>query len=158
MANRTFVNEGFWERIDIAIKLSGMSKAQIAEQMGVNRKALMPTPSDNGTNRSWHSGRLAAFCKITGVSSDWLLGLSNQVQTGVPKSKNIQFFVLDKRTGKAPIYDGNHLFREKWFKQSNLMCCDLAEWVISEDGELWLTDDCGNIGYPPQGRFEIVLI
>ena len=155
MANRTFHNDGFWDRIEQAVKASGMTKLQIAEKMGVERKALYANPSANGDTRSWHSGRLASFCKVTGASADWLLGLSRCKAIKMPKSKQVQFTVIDKRTGKEPIFDHNHIFKEKWFKQSNLIYCDLEGWVISEDGVLMLADECGNIGYPPSDRFEV---
>lgn len=64
--------------------------------------------------------------------------------------------VIDKRTGEAPIFDHNHLFKEKWFKESGLIYCDIDGWYIGEDGELVLIDDCGNVGYPPVDRFEVV--
>lgn len=156
MANRTFTNDGFWDRVEEAINDSGLSKNQIAEKMGVERKSLYANHSPNGDNRSWHSGRLASFCKITGVSADWLLGLSRSKGIKYPKPDKIEFRVIDKRTGKEPIYDHNHLFKEKWFKESHLIYCDLDSWVISEEGCLWLTDDCGNVGYPPSDRFEVV--
>lgn len=158
MANRTFTTDGFWDRVAEAIESSGMTKSQIADKMGVNRKALNPTPSDNGKDRSWYSGRLVSFCKVTGVSADWLLGLSRHKGIKYPKPEAIRFRVIDKRTGKEPIYDHNHLFKEKWFKESKLIYCDLDSWVINEDGSLWLTDDCGNVGYPPVDRFEVVLL
>lgn len=156
MANRTFANDGFWDRVELAIKDSGLSKNKIAEKMGVERKALYFTPKCK--DRSWHSGRIASFCKVTGVSADWLLGLSTRKSIKSSKDKPIQFKVIDKRTGKEPIYDGNHIFKEKWFKQSNLIYCDLDSWCISEDGYLILTDDCGNVGYPPSDRFEVVML
>ena len=158
MANRLFINDGFWDRVEIAIADSGMSKKEISDKMGVERKSLYPNHSPSGSDRSWHSGRLAAFCKITGVSADWLLGLSNVKNINHPQSDKIQFRVIDTRTGKEPVYDGNHLFKEKWFKESNLIYCDLDSWVLSEDGYLWLTDDCGNVGYPPAGRYEAILL
>jgi hypothetical protein len=157
MANRLFVTKGFWDRIDKAIADSGLPKNQIAKKMGVDRKALY-RPSDGSDDRSWHSGRIASFCKITGVSADWLLGLSNRKTIKSPKKDTFSFKVIDKRTGKEPIYDHNHLFKEKWFKESNLIYCDIDSWCISEDGFLILTDDCGNIGYPPQDRFEVVFL
>lgn len=155
MANRTFHNDGFWDRVEQAVADSGMSKLKIAQEMGVERKALYATPSAKGETRSWHSGRVAEFCRVTGVSADWLLGLS-PIKTiqGAPRKK-IQFTVIDKRTGKEPIFDHNHIFKEKWFKQSNLIWCDLEGWVISEDGVLMLADECGNLGYPPSDRFEV---
>ena len=66
------------------------------------------------------------------------------------------FSVIDKRTGKAPIFDHNHIFKEKWFKNSGLIYCDIDGWYIGEDGGLVLIDDCGNAGYPPIDRFEVV--
>lgn len=158
MANRTFTNDGFWDRVEEAINDSGLSKNQIAEKMGVERKALYANHSPNGDNRSWHSGRLASFCKITGVSADWLLGLSRYKGIKYPKPDRLEFRVIDKRTGKEPIYDRNHLFKEKWFKQSHLIYCDISCWAIDEDGNLMLVDDCDNIAYPPQDRFEIILL
>ena len=157
MANRIFANDGFWNRVDEAIEMSGMSKAQIANKMGVERKALYPRKGVTNDTRSWHSGRLASFCKITGVSSDWLLGLSRSRSIKYDKNTTIKFKVIDTKTGKAPIFDHNHLFKEKWFKQSNLIWCDLEGWVISEDGVLMLADECGNVAYAPD-RYKAVLL
>lgn len=66
------------------------------------------------------------------------------------------FEVIDKRTGGAPIFDGNHIFKEKWFKNSNLIYCDISAWGIDENGCLFLIDDCDNIAYPPRDRFKII--
>ena len=66
------------------------------------------------------------------------------------------FKVIDNRTGKEPIYDGNHLFKEKWFKESSLIYCDLSSWSIDEEGYLALCDDCNNMAYPPSERFTVV--
>lgn len=66
------------------------------------------------------------------------------------------FRVIDNRTGKDPIYDHNHLFKEKWFKDSSLIYCDLSNWSIDEEGYLALSDDCDNIAYPPSERFSVV--
>jgi hypothetical protein len=65
------------------------------------------------------------------------------------------FYVIDKRTGKEPIFDGNHIFRESWCK-GRLIEHDIDGWYISEDGQLALVDDCCNMAYPPPDRFEIV--
>jgi transcriptional regulator with XRE-family HTH domain len=64
---------GFWDRFDEACKQSGMTKAEISRRMGVDRKTLY-NPHDS---RSMNSGYLAKFCGVTGVSADYLLGLSN---------------------------------------------------------------------------------
>lgn len=68
----------------------------------------------------------------------------------------MSFKVIDTRTGKEPIYDHNHLFKEKWFKDSSLVWCDLEGWFIGEDGQLVLLDECGNYAIPPQDRFKVV--
>ncbi len=65
------------------------------------------------------------------------------------------FKVIDIRTGKEPIFDHNHIFKEKWFKESQLIWCDISGWYIDEDGNLCLADDCDNIAYPPANRFKI---
>lgn len=67
----------------------------------------------------------------------------------------MRFYVIDKRTGKEPIFDGNHIFRESWCK-GRLIERDIDGWYISEDGQLALVDDCCNMAYPPPDRFEIV--
>lgn len=157
MANRLFVTDGFWDRVDQAIEESGMTKVELAKKMGIERKALY-RPTDGSDDRSWHSGRVATFCKITGVSADWLLGLSNRKSLKITKGEPVQFKVIDKKTGKEPIFDFNHLFKMKWFKQSNLIWCDISCWAIDEDGNLMLVDDCDNIAYAPQDRFEVVIL
>lgn len=68
------------------------------------------------------------------------------------------FKVINKKTGKEPIFDRNHLFKEKWFKQSNLIWCDISGWAIDEYGYLLLIDDCNNIAYPPDGRYSVVFL
>ena len=65
------------------------------------------------------------------------------------------FHVIDKRTGKEPIFDGNHIFKEKWCK-GRLIEFDIDGWYISEDGQLALVDDCCNMAYPPPDRYEVV--
>jgi len=67
----------------------------------------------------------------------------------------MEFHVIDKKTGKEPIYDGNHIFRESWCK-GRLYERDIEGWYISEDGQLALVDDCNNMAYPPPNRYEIV--
>ena len=65
------------------------------------------------------------------------------------------FDVIDRRTGGSPIFDFNHVFKEKWFKESNLIYCDISGWGLDEDGNLFLMDDCNNIAYPPYNRFKV---
>ena len=67
------------------------------------------------------------------------------------------FHVIDKRTGNEPIFDHNHIFKEKWFKESGLIWCDIDGWYISEDGQLVLIDDCGKCVWVDQERFEVVI-
>lgn len=159
MANRGFVNDGFWDRVDEAIQDSGLTKIQIAEKMGVERKYFYSSGSSSSKHtRSWHSGSIADFCRITKVSADWLLGLSRTKYTKLPQDKPIAFKVIDVKTGKPPIFDGRHIFREKWFKNSKLYKFDISGWAIDEDGNLMLVDDCDNIVYPPQDRFKVVFL
>ena len=66
------------------------------------------------------------------------------------------FEVVYRKTGKRPIFDFNHIFKEKWFKESNLIYCDISGWGIDEDGYLFLMDDCNNIAYPPPRRFKVI--
>lgn len=66
------------------------------------------------------------------------------------------FRVIDKRTGGSPIFDFNHMFKEKWFKESSLLPFDIDSWCIDEDGNLFLIDDCNNVGYPPKNRFKVI--
>lgn len=69
------------------------------------------------------------------------------------------FEVIDRNTGKSAdlnvirsqIIRCQHAGRNFWAE--HLIYCDLAEWVISEDGVLALTDDCGNVAYPPSKRY-----
>lgn len=68
--------EGFAERLDQAIEASGMSRNQIANLMGMERKVLLPT----STGCQMGSGVLVKFCGITGVSADWLLGLKKEMR------------------------------------------------------------------------------
>lgn len=69
----------------------------------------------------------------------------------------MKFHVIDKRTGKEPIFDHNHIFKEKWFKESGLIWCDIDGWYISEDGQLALIDDCGKCVWVDQNRFVVVI-
>ena len=68
--------EGFAERLHQAIEASGMSRNQIANLMGMERKVLLPS----STGCQMGSGALAKFCAITGVSADWLLGLKKEMK------------------------------------------------------------------------------
>ena len=63
--------EGFWDRINIAVIRSGMSKRQITDRMNVNRKLLYGTDRENIS-----SLYVAKFCAVTGTDANWLLGLT----------------------------------------------------------------------------------
>ena len=68
----------------------------------------------------------------------------------------IGFYIIDPKTGEEPIMDRNHVLKEKWVKESMLVWCDIDQFVLSEDGSLYLIDDCNNMALVPEGRFEIV--
>jgi len=61
---------GFWDRVDEAIAKSGKSKEQIARLMGCERKVLY------ARGGAMHSTYVARFCVATGISADYLLGLT----------------------------------------------------------------------------------
>lgn len=65
----------------------------------------------------------------------------------------MQFDVIDTKTGAYPDVEKIAL-TEDWAK--GLIYCDIDCFAIQEDGNLILIDDCGNIAYPPEGRFKIV--
>ena len=65
--------EGFWERVEIAVGRSGMSKIEITNRMGVNRKFLYGTDRENIS-----SLHLAKFCAVTNTDANWLLGLKGE--------------------------------------------------------------------------------
>ena len=62
------------------------------------------------------------------------------------------FTVIDKITGEYPDCEKIAL-NEDWAK--HLIYCDIDIFAIDEDGTLILTDDCGNVAYCPNDRFEI---
>lgn len=63
------------------------------------------------------------------------------------------FRVIDKKTGKeADTY--KIALKEDWAK--HLIYCDMEGFAIEEDGSLVLMDECGNVAYCPDDRFEIV--
>lgn len=64
----TALLRGLWDRVDKAVALSGMSKAEIARRGNFNRKALYRL---DGVGM--HSRVLAALCAVTKVSADWIL-------------------------------------------------------------------------------------
>ena len=63
------------------------------------------------------------------------------------------FSVIDTKTGKYPDLQKIAL-KEDWAK--GLMYCDMEGFAISEDGCLYLMDECGNMVVCPEGRFRVV--
>ena len=63
------------------------------------------------------------------------------------------FTVIDRKTGKYPDTSTIAL-KEDWAK--HLIYCDIDCFAICEDGNLILTDDCGNVAYCPPDRFDVV--
>jgi hypothetical protein len=63
--------EGFWDRVNKAVKDSGLSKSEIARRGGFERRAL----NGESENRMLSAGTLARFCVVTDVSADWILGI-----------------------------------------------------------------------------------
>ena len=65
----------------------------------------------------------------------------------------MRFKVIDKKTGKeADTY--KIALKEEW--ATSLIYCDIEGFAITEDGLLTLADECGNMVYCPDDRFEIV--
>ena len=60
---------GFWDRLNESVKDSGLTKKEIAERMGVDRKVLYPSGyTMSGIN-------VAKFCVTTKTDANWLLGI-----------------------------------------------------------------------------------
>ena len=69
------------------------------------------------------------------------------------KEKQIKFSVIDNKTGEYPdLY--KIALKEEWAK--GLMYCDMEGFSINEDGQLILSDECGNFVYCPSDRFTVV--
>jgi len=66
----------------------------------------------------------------------------------------MKFYVIDLVTGK--IADTEQIsLREDW--AAGLIHCDMEGFAITEDGDLVLMDECGNVRYCPTGRFRVIL-
>ena len=64
----------------------------------------------------------------------------------------MKFTVIDPNTGKYP--DCREIvLLEDWTR--NLVYCDVEQFLISEDGNLFLMDDCGQIVPCPPDRFQV---
>ena len=65
------VIDGVWDRIELVIADSGMTKEAVAKRCGINRRTLIET----NRGRMPSLGTLASFCGAMGVSADYILGL-----------------------------------------------------------------------------------
>lgn len=72
--NRTIYIDGYDERLTEAMLVSGLSWSEIAQKTGISRNTL----ARNHT--MMHSGHLARFCAVTGVSADYILGLKKEME------------------------------------------------------------------------------
>ncbi|MDD5708661.1 MAG: hypothetical protein PHR35_22325 [Kiritimatiellae bacterium] len=43
---------------------------------------------------------------------------------------------------------------ESWAR--DLIYCDMEGFAVMEDGTLLILDECGNVAYAPEGRFQVV--
>lgn len=65
----------------------------------------------------------------------------------------MKFIVIDKKTNKeADTY--TIALKEDWAK--GLIYWDIEGFAITEDGTLVLMDECGNVAYCPDDRFEVL--
>ena len=61
-----------WYRIEDVVIASGMTKVEIAKEGGFHRQSITYSPRQNVLPST---RVLIAFCKVTGASADWILGL-----------------------------------------------------------------------------------
>lgn len=65
----------------------------------------------------------------------------------------MKFKVYDNKTGKeAGTYD--IALHEEWAR--SLVYCDMEGFAITEDGDLVLMDECGNVVYCDADRFKVI--
>lgn len=65
----------FWDRVEMAIGRSGKTKCQIAREAGIHRGTLGVRPQKE---QIMSVNTIRSFCKVTGASADWLLGLKEE--------------------------------------------------------------------------------
>ncbi len=71
------------------------------------------------------------------------------------------FRIYDKKYKKWAFLRGENgrtsdqYWREKFFKNSGLIWCDLEGFSIDENGNPILNDECGNSLYLPADRFQV---
>lgn len=71
MAKEMIRIPGLWDRMEIAMAKSQLTKDQIAMLTGVDRKVLYAQPLKQAPS----TRTLFHFCRVTHTSADWLLGL-----------------------------------------------------------------------------------
>lgn len=65
----------------------------------------------------------------------------------------MKFKVIDNKTGKEAD-TWNIALHEEWAQ--GLVYCDMEGFLISEDGQLMLADECGHVVYCDSERFKVV--
>lgn len=65
----------------------------------------------------------------------------------------MRFRVVDNKTGKEAD-TWNIALHEEWAQ--GLVYCDMEGFLISEDGQLMLADECGHVVYCDSERFKVV--
>lgn len=71
--NKAVKIQGYEDRVREAVELSGLTFSEIALRMDRRRQLFY-------TGTQMNLGNLAKFCAITGVSADYILGLSREVK------------------------------------------------------------------------------
>lgn len=68
----------------------------------------------------------------------------------------MKFEVLDKTTGE--VADLTAIEKEQWVKDAGLFRVYRADWMLSEDGYLYLCDPCDQLVAVDQGRFKVQVV
>lgn len=71
-----------------------------------------------------------------------------------PMGSLAAFDVIDKTTGQKPDLRKMAL-EEDWVKNAGLIYCDMDGFMLDQDGNLYLIDDCNTMVPCPAGRFEV---
>ena len=80
MTDRTTRAQNFRQRLAQALKASDMSQSALARAINADRSTLSQALTDTGT-RLPSAHVVGACASVLGVSSDWLLGLSDRPET-----------------------------------------------------------------------------
>ena len=67
----------------------------------------------------------------------------------------MELIITDKKTGEYPNVE-RIARKEKW--ANNLVYCDIDGFALTENGDLVLMDECGNVAYCPSDRFDVTVI